>query len=161
MKTPSRNKTSPKPQRSAAKTPPVNSGRFQKGVSGNPRGKPTGSRNTATVLAEKLIEGEAEEITRATIQLALKGDPTALRLVFERLVPLRKGRSIRFKSPPIKSTHDAVQALASILDGLSKGELTSCEAADAAGVIEIYRRTVETNEFEARLAALEKANEGR
>jgi len=32
---------------------------FPKGHSGNPRGRPPGARNAATVLAEQLLDGEA------------------------------------------------------------------------------------------------------
>ena len=33
---------------------------FRKGQSGNPRGRPAGARNAATVIAEQLLDGEAE-----------------------------------------------------------------------------------------------------
>jgi hypothetical protein len=52
-------------------------GRFRPGVSGNPRGRPTGSRNQATLAAAALLDGEAEAITRKAIELTLAGDPVA------------------------------------------------------------------------------------
>jgi hypothetical protein len=66
------------------------------GQSGNPAGKPKGTRNRATVAAEALLEGEAEMLTRKAIELGLSGDTTALRLCLERLMPPRKDRSISF-----------------------------------------------------------------
>jgi hypothetical protein len=39
---------------------------FPKGHSGNPRGRPPGARNAATVLAEQLLDGEAEGLIRKT-----------------------------------------------------------------------------------------------
>ena len=39
-----------------------NQGRWEKGQSGNPRGKPRGARNRATLLAEALLDGEAEAL---------------------------------------------------------------------------------------------------
>ncbi len=37
---------------------------FQKGISGNPNGRPTGSRNKLTLMAEALLDDEAEELVR-------------------------------------------------------------------------------------------------
>ena len=37
---------------------------FEKGQSGNPAGRPPGSRNKATVLAETMFQGAGEEIIR-------------------------------------------------------------------------------------------------
>ena len=55
-------------------------GRFQKGRSGNPNGRPKGSRNKATVIAQALLEGEAEALVGKVVQLALEGDLTCLRI---------------------------------------------------------------------------------
>ena len=54
--------------------------RFQKGRSGNPNGRPKGSRNKTTVIAQTLLEGEAEALVRKVVQLALEGDLTCLRI---------------------------------------------------------------------------------
>src|SRR5215217_7256638 len=51
---------------------------FQKGQSGNPNGKPKGTRHRATMAAETLMEGEAEAITRMAIELAKGGDGPAI-----------------------------------------------------------------------------------
>ena len=67
-------------------------GRFRPGVSGNPRGRPVGSRNHATLAAAALLEGEAEAITRKAVELALAGDPVALRLCMERILPPMRER---------------------------------------------------------------------
>jgi hypothetical protein len=69
--------------------------------SGNPAGRPRGARNRATIAAEALLEGEAEALTRKAIELAMAGDPTALRLCLERLVPPRKGRAVAFDLPAL------------------------------------------------------------
>ena len=39
-------------------------GKFRKGKSGNPLGRPKGTRNKAALLAEALFEGELEGICR-------------------------------------------------------------------------------------------------
>ena len=72
--------------------------RFQKGQSGNPSGKPPGTRARVTVLAEKLIEDQHDDIMKAVIERAKGGDPTAMRLCVERLIPARKGPWILARS---------------------------------------------------------------
>jgi hypothetical protein len=80
---------------------------FQKGHSGNPQGRPPGARNTATMMAEQLLDGEAEAITRKAIELAKQGDLTALRLCLDRLVPPRRDRPVNFALPAMSSAEDA------------------------------------------------------
>ena len=57
---------------------------FEKGQSGNPNGRPEGSRNRATILAQVLLDGQAEELIQKCVQMALDGDSTAMRLCIER-----------------------------------------------------------------------------
>src|SRR5215208_1390756 len=83
---------------------------FQKGQSGNPHGKPKGTRHRVTVAAETLLEGEAEAITRKAIELAKAGDGPALRLCMDRIYPARKDRPVRFGLPPLEKVGDAVAA---------------------------------------------------
>jgi hypothetical protein len=52
---------------------------FKPGQSGNPAGKPRGSRNRTTLAVEALLDGEAETLTRKAIELAKAGDLAALR----------------------------------------------------------------------------------
>ena len=68
---------------------PVRGRRFVKGRSGNPTGRRYGSRNKKTLTAAVLLDGEAEALTRKAVELALAGDPTALRLCIESILPPR------------------------------------------------------------------------
>ena len=47
---------------------------FQPGQSGNPAGRPRGSRNKATIAAETLLDGEAQALSRKAVELALEGE---------------------------------------------------------------------------------------
>jgi hypothetical protein len=134
--------------------------RWRPGQSGNPGGRPLGSRHRATVLAESLLDGQTTELVQKTIDLALAGDTTALRLCLERIIPPRRDRPVNFRLPTINSATDALAAIEAITDGVATGEVTPAEAAELAKVVEAYRNAVETVEIERRLSALETA-EGR
>ena len=96
---------------SAANTAGNQRGRpFMKGQSGNPAGKPKGARHSATLAAETLLDGEAEALTRKAIELALAGDPIALRLCLDRILPPRRERPLRFVLPKLRSAADASSA---------------------------------------------------
>ena len=41
---------------------------FKKGKSGNPAGRPEGSRNKATILAQDLLDGQAEALMKNHLQ---------------------------------------------------------------------------------------------
>lgn len=123
---------------------------------GNP-GKPKGARHKTTLAVEALLQGEAEALSRKAIDLALDGDTVALRLCLERIAPARKDAPVNFDLPEIKSAADAANALGAILSATATGQLTPSEAAGMAGLIEGYRRTLETTELEQRITALEAA----
>lgn len=127
-------------------------GTFTKGNSGKPRG----ARHKATQAALALIEGEGEALTRKAIDMALKGDSVALRLCLERLAPPRKDGPVRFAMPDMDGSESAASAMGAILSGVANGDLTPSEAGALAGLVEGYRKALETTELETRLRALEE-----
>jgi hypothetical protein len=131
-------------------------GRFKEGQSGNPCGMRRGSRHRATLAAEKLLDGEAQELTRKCIDLAKNGDTTALRLCLERLIPPRKDRPIVFGLPAFSSASDAASAMSGLLQAVAGGAVTPSEASNVGRLIEGYVKALELTEFEKRLAALEQ-----
>jgi hypothetical protein len=74
-------------------------GQFAPGCSGNPRGRPIGSRNRASVMAEALEEGEPAKLIREYADAAHGGDKVALRFCVGRLVPPVRGRTIVLDLP--------------------------------------------------------------
>ena len=133
-----------------------NQGRWEKGQSGNPRGKPRGARNRATLLAEALLDGEAEALTRKAIEKALEGDGMALRLCLERVLPARKERPISFALPSIASAGDTAKAMGALLAAVAAGNVTPSEAGEVSKIVEIYFEALQVSEFEQRLKALEE-----
>jgi len=127
---------------------------FEKGRSGNPGGRRLGSRNKTTLAAATLLAGEAEALTRKAVEMALAGDPTAMRLCMERVLPPCRERTIKFSLPPIEgaltgesngpSAHDVSRAMDAVTSSLARGEITPGEAETIAGVVETFVRAIET-----------------
>src|SRR5438105_4351477 len=119
-------------------------GRFSKGRSGNPAGRPRGCRDHVNRAARLLLAGEGEALTRKAVELALAGDAAALRLCLERIVgPYRE-----FTMPPISNAADVAGAMAAVADAAAQGAVTPREATQLSEVIEAYVRAVEATEFE-------------
>ncbi len=129
---------------------------FKVGQSGNPSGRPKGSRNKATLAIQAMMDGEGEEITRTAIELAKMGELTAIRLVLERILPPRKDSLISFAMPHIDSVDDIPLAMASLVASVAEGELTPSEAQAISSLLEQTRRAIETCELEQRIQKLEQ-----
>jgi len=132
-------------------------GRFPEGVSGNPSGRPPGTKNATTLALEELLDGEAEAITRKCIEAAKAGDHHAMKLVIDRILPQRRGRPVRFELPEVEGAADVTAAHGAVLRACATGVLTPDEAGLIATVLDAKRRSIETTEITARLAALEQA----
>ena len=122
---------------------------------GNP-GRPRGARNKATLAAEKLLDGEAEALTRKCIEVALKGDTTALRLCLERVAPPRKERTVTLELPEVVGVADVPTALASLIGAVATGVLTPGEGRSISDLLGQYRQAIEIVELERRITALEE-----
>jgi hypothetical protein len=128
---------------------------WPKGVSGNPRGCPTGSRHRVTRAIEELLNGQATGLTRKAIQMALEGDIGAMRLCLDRLAPAPRDKPIDFPMPPIRNAEDAAEATALVLAAVTSGKITPIEAVSLSRLVETYIKAAETHALEARVARLE------
>lgn len=133
---------------------------FVEGESGNPNGRPKGSRNRATIAMQSLLEGEGEKLTRKAVELALAGDTTALRLCMDRINPPRKDNPISLELPMPLDQHNIAQIMAFILAATLAGEITPSEGQSLSALAENYRKAKETTELEQRIVALEGSKHG-
>jgi hypothetical protein len=122
-------------------------------------GKARGARHKATRAALAMLDGEAEALTRQAVTMALGGDTTALRLCLERIAPPRRDAPVTFDLPRMETARDAAKAAGAVLEAVADGDLTPIEGAHIMSLVETYRRTLETSELEARVAALEGGTE--
>jgi hypothetical protein len=142
---------------------PTGCGGFKKGKSGNPGGRPTGTRNRATLLADQIFDErlfgddrKADAIISKAIARAEGGDTTCIRLCLDRIAPARKDRPVYFALPKMNKARDAVNASAAIVEAVADGDLTPSEASELSRVVDSYARSLQTVEFEERLSKLEK-----
>ena len=131
------------------KNPAVRSGHkgFIKGKSGNPAGRPPGSRNKMTHLAEAMLEGRGERVMRTIIEAAENGEPWAAIWVGNRLLPVRRSRPFVFDLPPIESVKDLPAAHDAVLAAVTRGEIDLDIAERISGLLEAKRNAIETVEL--------------
>lgn len=122
------------------------------------RGRPRGSRNKAARVCQNTLESLAEPLAKKCLYLAFQGNPTAMRLCMERLMPARRQRALHFKLPPVKTLADVGAASESVLSGVARGELTPAEGEAFSGMLDGRRRMIETQELDQRIRALEAIN---
>ena len=131
-------------------------GRFQKGVSGNPSGKPKGIRHRSTLLAERLFGDEIRDICVSVIAEAKKGDMQAAKIILDRILPPRRDRLVAIDLPQIEKGVDLVQVMRHIVNAVSSGQISPSEGEALARILDIHAKTLELIELEQRVVALEK-----
>jgi hypothetical protein len=131
---------------------------FQKGQSGNPAGRPRGSRNKATIRMQELLEQKAEQLVNKLVDVALAGNIGALRLCLDWLLRTRANDPRLCEMPRLEKAADGVAAIADLACAAAAGDVTPDEAAKLAKVISLYFNTLEARDFEDRLVKLERAD---
>jgi len=101
-------------------TRPNGSRGFVPGVSGNPAGRPKGTKAKKTLIAQE-FEKDGSKVARVVIDAALAGDISAANLVLQRLVPPLKVRAekVQFEldgRAPL--TYQAGQVLVAVAQGV-------------------------------------------
>jgi hypothetical protein len=136
-------------------TPKDEKGQWPKGVSGNPAGRPRGSRNKATLAMEALLEEGAEELISKAKSMALAGDTAAMRLCLERIFPARRDRSVHLDLPPMRNAKEISAAMSTIISAVGDGQITPAEGEIVANMLAAQSRVVMAEELESRLEKVE------
>jgi hypothetical protein len=106
-------------------------GRFKKGCSGNPKGRPYGVRNKISFAIQQIFEEEAFTVAHKVVELAKNGDISAIKLILERVYPAPKNNELRFLLPEIKDRNGIDKARDEIQKSFVDGEITTAEAKEA------------------------------
>ena len=131
-------------------------GKYRKGCSGNPNGKPKGARNKSTLAAEALLEGSLERICKKVEEEALNGNMQAAKMILERFLPPRKDRCIEIDIPSVDTFEDILNVVGFIVNAVGKGKITPSEGELLARTVESYSKALETYQFESRLKDVEE-----
>ena len=133
-------------------------GRFRAGVSGNPRGRPRGSRDARTVALAQLLSSEGETIVSRLVDAAKRGRPWAVRLAFERLVP-KLERKLEFDIVAMRTAAEVRDAMETVILCAASGKISTEDARAFGQLIEQQRKAIETSELAVRLDLLEQQSE--
>ena len=135
--------------------------RFKPGQSGNPAGRPEGSRAKALLALDKLGEEAAQDIVKAVINKAKAGDLQAAVPILSRVWPPRRGGRVVFDLPNVTTAAELPGAIADIGRQVSEGAISPDEGSMIVALLEAQRKAIETSELAERIAALEARMEGK
>ena len=129
---------------------------IQKGLSGNPNGRPEGSRNWATRIAEQMLEEDAEAIIGAVIEKARGGYFPAQKFLMERLLPPKRTRPISIALPSIETAADVSSAVDKIWSAVGSGMITPDESEHLQRLLETKRKAIETHDLAAQIKIIKE-----
>jgi hypothetical protein len=93
------------------------------------------TRNAPILAAEAALFEHAQELVEDLVTRAKRGEPAAMRLAMDRILPAGRGRPLPIELPPVRSTEDAQVAAGVIMDALKQGALSAREAVDLINVV--------------------------
>jgi hypothetical protein len=125
------------------------------------RGRPLGSRNRKTWLAQEMLQSQAPDIVNKCLELALQGDTAALRLCLERVAPVRSKRPVNLGSLPMSTVAELSQASDIVLRKVVSGQLTILEARGMAQLIADRRKVLLIEEEKKRFLKMQAQAQAR
>ena len=124
------------------------------------RGRPGGSKNKVTIAAEQVLVTEAGTIARKAADMALEGNPTMIKLVLERVVPIKKSVPAKLEGlPAIDNAASAHQLTGFLLDAMATGKLSPVDGEAYSRVADKHIEALKVNDLESRLRQLEERME--
>lgn len=134
-------------------SPPATSGRWVKGQSGNPNGRPPGRVDARTKITRALME-EGLEIARVVTDAAKDGDLTACGMILSRIAPALRpeAQPIQFHFDPTASAARQVEA---ILAAMAQGAVPVDLGRQLIDSVKALADVRAVEDLEARIITLE------
>jgi len=120
------------------------------------RGRPKGSRNRLTRKAQALFDEYQEPVIKKCITEALRGNPRAMTLCVERILPPQRDIPVRVKMKKLETREGSDSAAQQVLEDMGKGKITPQEAERTYSLLANHRDYRENEEMESRIAAIEQ-----
>src|SRR5260221_5730372 len=114
-------------------------GRFRPGCSGNPAGRPPGSRSEASILKEQLRGDKVDAAVQIIGDKLADGSEATARFVIKQIDPKKRAALVAFDYPPGASLIERYQAL---FAAAANGEITPEEAQALSRVLEREGNTI-------------------
>jgi hypothetical protein len=130
---------------------------FRKGQSGNPNGRPVGSKNRSTLAAELLLDGKAEALAGKAVEMALGGDALIMRACLDRIIAPRRRRGVQVALPRIDNAEALAGAMTVVAAAAADGEISPEDAVEFAQLVDVFTRAIATRDLAQRVGELEKA----
>ncbi len=127
---------------------------FKPGQSGNPAGRPRGTRNASTKLREQ-IAADLPGILETLVSAARSGDVSAARVLIDRCLPPLRAESAAVSLPAVAKAESLTDAGRAVLDAVAAGRLAPETGRELIGALASLGRVAEIDELERRLCALE------
>ncbi len=125
---------------------------YKKGQSGNPTGRPKGSKDKRTELRE-LLNPHAPALVNKLIELALSGDSSALKCCMDKLIPSIRARD---EAVSIRLNGDLTEKGNQLLNALASGKVTPSEGSQIMTMLAGQSRLTIADDLERRIESLEK-----
>jgi hypothetical protein len=121
---------------------------------GNP-GRPRGARNRATVAAERILDDGIGAVAEKCIELAKEGNMAAITAVLRLRIPPQRPASEPIELPKLETAKDGLAALRAITESVARGEVDGEHGRTLAGIVEVFLKSFEVVDLDARIRALE------
>jgi hypothetical protein len=129
-----------------------NDGKFVKGVSGNPKGRPP---SLSPELRERLDKATPDIIDKI-IEKALDGDLAAAKIILDRTAPVPKQSSATVTIPDLGSDSTTlVEKAGAILGSVASGNCPADVGAVLMQSVTALAKVIEVDELDRRITALE------